>query len=122
MQEGVDAVQDVVDAFGRVTVNVEKTDSGIQDIRDTTDDQASSAEEVVSMVEDVTAISATTTDLTEDAATDAREQAASMAQISENVGSLDERADRLQALLATFDVDGSVSESDVAVGDGGRVE
>lgn len=38
MAESVDAVQEVTDAFIRVVKNVAGTDSGIQEISDTTDD------------------------------------------------------------------------------------
>jgi len=112
MQEGVDAFQEVVDAFTQVTENAEATDSGIQEISDTADDQAASTEEAVSMVEEVADISRATATETEDTSATAEEQAASMSQVSANVTSLSEQAEQLQALLATFDVSESGAGSD----------
>ncbi|MFB6255615.1 MAG: methyl-accepting chemotaxis protein [Haloplanus sp.] len=104
MQAGVEAFQEVVDAFTQVAGNAEATDSGIQDISGTADDQAASTEEVVSMVEDVADISRATASETESASAAAQQQAASMSQVSTNATSLSEGAEQLQALLATFEV------------------
>ena len=99
-----DAVQDVLEAFTQVVTNAEETDSGIQEISSTTDDQAASTEEVVSAVEEVTDISANTADETESASAAAQQQAASMSQVSGNVESLSDQADRLRDLVSAFEV------------------
>jgi methyl-accepting chemotaxis protein len=112
MQDGIEAFQDVVDAFTQVTENAEETDSGIQDISATADEQAASTEEAVSMVEEVAEISRTTAAETENASAAAEEQAASMSQVSANVTSLSEQAERLQSLLATFEVADAASRTD----------
>jgi methyl-accepting chemotaxis protein len=107
VDDSVDAVQEVVDAFEHVTENAEATDTGVQEIRDVTDDQAASTEEATSVVEEVADISKTTADEVERVSAVAEEQTASMTQVSSNVGSLTEQAERLQTLLSTFEVDGT---------------
>jgi len=123
MEAGVEAFQEVVDAFAQVAENAEATDSGIQEISDTADDQATSTEETVSMVEEVADISRATAEETEDASAAAEEQTASISQVSTNVTSLSERAERLQTLLATFDVSDAESRSrlDGASAEGGAL-
>ena len=112
MQAGIEAFQEVVDAFTQVAENAEETDSGIQDISATADEQAASTEEAVSMVEEVADISRATATETENASAAAEEQAASMAQVSANVTSLSERAERLQSLLAAFEVGDAETRTD----------
>jgi uncharacterized phage infection (PIP) family protein YhgE len=82
------------------------------------------------MVEEVADISRTTANETETASAAAEEQAASMSEVSGNVESLSEQAERLQSLLAKFDVSGanSTGRSDSVTGaattieDGGQPE
>ncbi|MFC6865027.1 methyl-accepting chemotaxis protein [Halomicroarcula sp. GCM10025817] len=116
MAESVDAVEDVVAAFDTVADNARATDSGIQEVRDTTDDQAASTEEVVAMVEEVADISRSTAGETQQASAAAEEQTASISQVTSNVESLRDRATRLQELIETFDV----GESAAAGTSGGR--
>ncbi|MFD1686756.1 methyl-accepting chemotaxis protein [Halobellus litoreus] len=133
MQEGVEAVQDVLDAFTQVVENTDETDSGIQEISGATDDQAASAEHAVSRVEEVAEISQRTADEAESVSAAAEEQAASISQVSSNVESLATQAEKLQSLVSDFEVSGTGSEppaggpgagagESVAVGDGGRLE
>ncbi|MFC7019025.1 MULTISPECIES: methyl-accepting chemotaxis protein [Haloarcula] len=127
MAESVGAVEDVVAAFDTVADNARATDSGIQEVRDTTDDQAASTEEVVAMVEEVADISRSTAGEAQQASAAAEEQTASISQVTSNVDSLRDQATRLQDLIETFDVGGV--EGAVASGgrganivDGGRLE
>ena len=133
MQEGVEAVQDVLDAFTQVVENTDETDSGIQEISGATDDQAASAEHAVSRVEEVAEISQRTADEAESVSAAAEEQAASISQVSSNVESLATQAEKLQSLVSDFEVSGTGSEppaggpgagagESVAVGDGGHLE
>ncbi|MFC7027944.1 methyl-accepting chemotaxis protein [Halomicroarcula sp. GCM10025324] len=127
MDESVDAVEDVVTAFETVAENAEATDSGIQEVRDTTDDQAASTEEVVAMVEEVADISRSTASETEQASAAAEEQTASLSQVNSTVESLRDQTTRLQGLIETFDV-GRSDASGVTEGrrknlaDGGQPE
>ena len=121
MQRGVEAVEDVVEAFSQVTANVERTDSGLRDISDTTDDQAASTEEAASMVEEVADISRATADETENASTAAAEQASSATQVSDTVASLSDQAERLRSLLSTFEVSDSNARPGGNAGPGGAV-
>jgi methyl-accepting chemotaxis protein len=112
MEEGVEAFQEVVDAFTQVAENAEQTDSGIQDISETADDQAASTEEAVSMVEQVADISRSTAEESENASAAAEEQAASMSEVNTNVTSLSDGAERLQSLLSAFEVSDAESRAD----------
>jgi len=128
VEDAIDAVEEVVDAFGQVAENAEATDTGVQEISDTTDDQAASTEEAVSMVEEVADISKATAGEAQSASAAAEQQAASTAQVSDNVGSLSEQAERLQALLSDFDVSSATGApagkptAEPARRDGGRPE
>ncbi|MFB6072687.1 MAG: methyl-accepting chemotaxis protein [Halobacterium sp.] len=104
VDEAVAAVEEVVEAFSQVAANAEETDSGVREIREATDDQAASTEEAVSMVEEVADISRETADEVETVAATADRQSAAMSDVSANVDTLAERADRLQSLLAAFEV------------------
>ena len=96
--------EEVVETFSLVAENTDETNSGIEEIRDTTDQQAASTEQAVSMIEDVAEISRSTAEETDRASAAARQQTGSMSRVSDSTGSLVERAERLQALLGTFDV------------------
>ncbi|WP_144900824.1 methyl-accepting chemotaxis protein [Halobellus captivus] len=109
VQEGVEAVQDVLEAFTRVAANADETDSGIQEISEATDDQAVSAEQAVSRVEAVAEISQSTAGEAQSVSAAAEEQAASLTQVSSNVQSLTEQAERLQSLVGKFDVDAELT-------------
>ncbi|EMA22782.1 MULTISPECIES: methyl-accepting chemotaxis protein [Haloarcula] len=104
MQESTEAVEEVVDTFTQVAENAEATDNGIQEISDTTDDQAATTEEAVSMVEEAVDISEATAAETETASATAQEQAASMSQVSASIESLAEQSERLQTMLSEFEV------------------
>ena len=104
MATGIEAVEEVVEAFSEVSDHAEETDTGVQEISETTDDQAASTEEAVSMAEEVADLSGSTADEAQNASAAAQQQAASMSQVSSNVASLSEQAERLQSLLAGFEV------------------
>ncbi|AAG19812.1 MULTISPECIES: chemotaxis signal transducer protein Htr8 [Halobacterium] len=104
VQDAISAVDAVVDAFGTVAENAEETDTGVQEISTTTDDQAASTEEAVSMIAEVSDISTATAADAQQASTAAEQQTTAAATISENTAALREQADRLQGLVSTFDV------------------
>ena len=127
MDDGVAAVEDVLDALSQVRANAADADSGIQEISETTDDQAATTEEAVSMVDEVADIGRATAEETEAVSATASEQAASVSRVTESVATLTDRADRLQSLLASFEVsdDGradtsTAPDAGAAVRDGGR--
>ena len=132
-RKGVEAVEEVVEAFAGVAENAEKTDSGIQNISEATDEQAASTEEIVSVTEAVVEDSRSTAEESESAAVAAEEQTDSVLRVRENVDSLSERAERLHSLLSTFAVNGDGRDDrpeaganapprNVALEDGGRPE
>ena len=104
MNESVEAVEEVTEAFASVRRNAAEADAGIREISDGTDDQATTAEEVVSKVEEVSAISEGNADEASDVSAAAEEQTATVTQASSNVESLHQRLERLQALLTDFTV------------------
>jgi len=112
VEEAVAAVGEVLDAFSTVAENAEETNSGIQEIRDATDDQAASTEEAVSTLEEVAEISRSTATESDTAAEVATDQAGSMSTVTENVSSLRDRAQKLQAVLSSFEVGNSQSAPD----------
>ena len=82
------------------------------------------------MIEEVADISQSTASEAESASAAAEQQAASASEVSSNVSALSERAERLQSLLADFEVGGGGEKNapDAAPGaapvrqDGGRPE
>ena len=127
IRDEVEAVEAVVDAFAEVAETAEDTDTGIQEVRTATDDQAESATETVSTIEDVAAISRTTAGEAETVAGTASDQADTVSQVSDTVESLADRAERLQQSLSKFDVGGDrhdgatdASGGNAALGDGGH--
>ncbi|MES3161461.1 MAG: methyl-accepting chemotaxis protein [Halorubrum sp.] len=134
MDAGADAVRDTADAFTRVADNAAETDEGIREISNATDDQAASTEETVSMAEEVAGISQSTAEEADDVSMAAADQLSAMSQATTEVGSLVDRAERLQELLRRFDVDegaggdefgggpSASSAQNPALGDGGQPE
>ncbi|ELZ38862.1 methyl-accepting chemotaxis protein [Halorubrum tebenquichense] len=102
VRETTDAVEETVDAFVTVSENVRDTNNGVQEISDAMDDQAVSAEAVVTMVDDVETQSESAADAAENVSAASEEQAASITQVSETVDGLATQADRLQDVLETF--------------------
>jgi methyl-accepting chemotaxis protein len=96
------AVAEAVEAFSTVTENVEQTNSGVQEISQAMTAQANSSEKAVSMVDDVAEISQSTADETSNVSAAAEEQSASMTQVTGNIDSISDQADRLRRLLADF--------------------
>ena len=109
MTDGVKTVRGVANALGTVRENAEETDAGITEISETTDDQAASAEELTSMVEEVTDIGEEIAEDAADVSAAAEEQSASVEEITSGVTALNEQAERLQTLLDKFTV--SVEET-----------
>jgi methyl-accepting chemotaxis protein len=110
MDKGIRAVRQVTDAFGAVERNAAETDVGIREISEATDDQATAAEQVVSKVTDVADIGEESTDEAASVSAAAQEHTATVAEVSESVAALSDRAERLQGLLARF----TVSDADRA--------
>ncbi|WP_324661631.1 methyl-accepting chemotaxis protein [Haloarcula sediminis] len=113
MTEGVEAVEEVADAFATVRENARAADAGIREIRDATDDQAATSEEVVSMAGEVSEISDENAAEATNVSAAAEEQAASMSEVSESVLSLNERAGQLKDLLSSFTVSEGETGTDV---------
>ena len=109
MDDGAEAVVEAADAFGVVRENAAEANAGIREISDAADEQAATAEEVASMATEVAEIGEANADESASVSAAAEEQASSMTQIDGSVGTLNERAQNLQRLLAGFTVSGSTS-------------
>ncbi len=104
---GIDTVEEAIGSLTEITGHVEDTDEGVQEISEATAEQARTAQSVVAMVDELTAIGAQTTDEAERVAAAAEEQTATLSEVSDSANDLSTRASELQSLLADFDVDGS---------------
>jgi methyl-accepting chemotaxis protein len=102
MQETVETVEGAAEAFATVSRNAEETDSGIQEISATTDDQAATAENAATTIERAAESSERTATETGDLASAAERQADSAARVCGSVGTVTARAEELRALLNDF--------------------
>jgi methyl-accepting chemotaxis protein len=102
MQETVETVERAAEAFVTVSENAEETDSGIQEISATTDDQAATTENAVATIERAEELSRTTASETGDVLSAAERGAASASQADESIGAVTERAGKLRSLLNDF--------------------
>jgi len=112
VEKEIEAVADVVTAFERVEMNADQTDGGIQEISESTDSQASSAEEVVSMVDEVADISDESADEAESVSAVVEEQTASLNEISKNMQGVSATTQELKQLVGAFSVDGVNPKAD----------
>jgi methyl-accepting chemotaxis protein len=104
IESGVDTVEDAIDALETVAKAVEETDGSIQEIRDATAQQASSATAVVDRVDDVAAIGDQTAEEATDAAAAAQQQTSTMTNVSEAAERLTGQARELRTALEDFTV------------------
>jgi len=111
-----DTVAEALTELDGVVSRVEEIDASVQEIDDATATQAQSAQEVVSMVEEVGDISVRTARLADDAADSAQEQTRELAEVSTSVSTLTDRAQTLERTLETFDIgEGQALASDGTV-------
>jgi len=103
--DGLEAVTGAVDEFETVVSEIEEANAGVQEIDDATDEQASSTQEVVTMVDDVTGISEETSAEAQNVSAAAEEQTSSLTEVAGKVEQLSDRALDLQDVLAEFTVD-----------------
>ena len=105
VQETTESVEEGRDAFVDVAGNVADTNDGVQEISEAMGDQAASAEEVVTMVDDVERIGQSTADGAETVSAAAEEQTSSTTQVTSTVGLLAEQAEQLRTRLEGFTVE-----------------
>lgn len=107
MREGVDAGVDTVGsaltALDEVVEAVETANDEVQAISDATDEQATTAEAVVAMADEAADLGEGVSADTQSVSAAAEEQAASLAQVSEEVRSVSRRARDLRSLTAAFE-------------------
>jgi len=104
MLDGATSVEETKEIFEDVVSHVEEANDGIHAINEATDQQASATSEIVAMVDDVSEIGADTAEETGELAAAAEEQTASITSVTEQIMTLSEKAERLEALTADFEV------------------
>ncbi|NHN65993.1 HAMP domain-containing protein [Haloarcula sp. JP-Z28] len=111
VEKEIEAVERSVTAFERVAENAAETDTGVQEISDTTDSQAATSEGVVSMIDEVADISVESADETESVSATVEEQTASINEVSNRMESLSDQAQQLETLVGSFSVRTDVAQS-----------
>lgn len=102
-QVASEQVQSTVTALDQIADYAQKTDDGVQEISNATEDQAATTEEVVNMVDEVAAISEETTAEADTVAASAEEQVTSLESVAKSMENLSDQADRLSTLLDEFE-------------------
>ncbi len=122
----IEAVDEVVEAFTEVAANAQETDDGIQEISTTADDQATTSEAVVSMLDDVEIISEESAAKAQAAAAAAEQQMATVSEVNEGTAETADQVRRLTDRLSAFTLDSADdqgpragSSPPPALGDGG---
>lgn len=106
------AVEDVVEAFEQVAENTEETDIGVKEINQTTESQASTSENVVSMIDEVAEISAASADETESVSATVQEQTAALGEVSSNMQTLSDSARDLEQVVNQFTLERTATHAD----------
>ena len=120
VETGTESVESLSESLEAIVDGVDRVDDGLQNINDTTDEQATSAQEIVAMVDDVASVSEETTRQADTVAEAAQDASASINEVSGAAGELAERTRELQAMLSTFEVEsGAVQEPSTPTTDGG---
>lgn len=125
-----DTIEDAIEMFDEIANAVGEAESGIREICDATDDQATSSEEVVAMVDEVSSVSQQTVAEASNVSDATEEQTTSLSEVSENVQDLSQLSETLHHQVSMFDIRGDgvfggVSATDPAgqpsvQADGGR--
>ncbi|MWV39236.1 HAMP domain-containing methyl-accepting chemotaxis protein [Natrialba sp. INN-245] len=103
--EGVETIEESLDALTEIADRVQDANEGIQSIDDATDEQARSSQQVVTMVDTATERSERTLKETSSVAAAVEEQTATIADIAGAAESLSERATELSDRLEEFTVE-----------------
>jgi methyl-accepting chemotaxis protein len=103
--DGVETVEHTVDSLETIVEHTEELDRGIQEIDEATAEQADTAQEVMGMIDHLTAISEETSSQANTVAEAADEQTDSITEVARNAESLRARATELSNLLDRFDAD-----------------
>ncbi|MFB6074468.1 MAG: methyl-accepting chemotaxis protein [Haloarculaceae archaeon] len=106
VSSGLETVEQGLDELDAIVDEIEEVDVGVQGIDDATDEQAASAQEVVSMVDQVMDISEDMNAETDNVSAAAEEQTSSLTQISASAEQLTEQAEELHSHLDDFEVEG----------------
>lgn len=106
LESGIETVESAIAALNDIAAATEQTDASIQEIRDATAQQASSATAVVERVDDVAAIGDQTAEEAADAAAAAEEQTSTMETVGDAADQLTAQARSLKTVLSEFEVSG----------------
>jgi methyl-accepting chemotaxis protein len=113
MATHAESIETALRALDDITSQAEATSKGIQQIGAATKEQATSTDEIVSLVHQTTRISEKTSELTEETRSTTIQQGQTLASVSNKSDELTRAADRLATLLGTFSIDGSSDDDDI---------
>ncbi len=114
VESGADTIEDAIAMFDEIAESATEAEHGVREISEATDDQAASTEEVVAMVDEVSSVSQQAAAEATSVSSAAEEQAASVNNISQNVRSVADMADDLEALVDAFEVQQSAADGDAS--------
>ncbi|MXR51223.1 HAMP domain-containing protein [Halovenus sp. WSH3] len=109
VEDGRRAVDDTVRTLESIAKKIESANSGIQSINDATDEQATSTQNVVQMVEEANEVSDRTAEESQNVSAAAEEQTSAIQQISNSADSLSQRAERLGEIADQFETEVTAS-------------
>jgi len=115
ISDGIDTVDEAVDSLERIVDHVGTVNDGMQSINKITDEQASTTEDTVTMVDQIGSISERNASQAGNVSAAAQQQTATTIEVSESIESLSSQATDLLELLEQFDVTtgGECTETEV---------
>ena len=108
---GTETVEEAIEALERIVEHTEEVDVGIQEIDDATEQQATTAQQVMGVIDDLTELSQETAGEAEHVADAATRQTHSIEEVSDSARDLRESADALEDLLAQFTVSTDIADA-----------
>jgi methyl-accepting chemotaxis protein len=117
IEDGRQSVDETVNSLESIAERIEEANDGIQSINDATDEQASSTQTVVGMVEEVSEVSDRTAEEAQNVSAAAEEQSSAIEQISASADSLSARAEELGDLASQFETSADLARTEPAAAD-----
>ena len=109
--EGASTIDETIEIFDKIADTVAEAESGIAEISSATDDQAASSEEVAAMVNEALTLSEETAADAANVSAATEQQAASLAEVTQSVQQLSERATALRKEASEFETSGRTEQA-----------
>ncbi|WP_049922323.1 methyl-accepting chemotaxis protein [Halopiger djelfimassiliensis] len=103
IEDGRETIDEAAETLESIGDRIDEANAGIQSINEATDEQATSAQEVATMVDDITSVSDRTATEVQNVSAAAEEQTSSIQRIATSTESLSDRAEELQSLVGRFE-------------------